>query len=264
MRLLNIFNLSILAILLSGCLESSSTSTYNYTNNTKPYTVNGKTYYPMSTSAAVGFTETGEASWYGPSFHGKKTSSGEIYNQYAYTAAHKTLPFGTKLRVTNLGNGLSTTVVVNDRGPFKDGRIIDLSNSAAKDISMIGTGTARVRITAIGSTTSSSIAQSSKSYDIASNVSTKTSTATATSASVYTGQNVSQNTGNYYVQIGSFSVYNNADSAAKNLLSNGYKSVIRQSGDRYTVVAGPYATRTSAESARDNLQATYSGAFIVQ
>ena len=166
--------------------------------------------------------------------------------------------------MTNLGNGLSTTVVVNDRGPFKDGRIIDLSNSAAKDISMIGTGTARVRITAIGSTTSSSIAQSSKSYDIASNVSTKTGTTTATSASVYTGQNVSQNTGNYYVQIGSFSVYNNADSAAKNLSSNGYKSVIRQSGDRYTVVAGPYATRTSAESARDNLQATYSGAFIVQ
>ncbi|MBD3392374.1 MAG: septal ring lytic transglycosylase RlpA family protein [Chitinivibrionales bacterium] len=89
---------------------------------------------------------SGVASYYGPGFHGKKTANGERFNMYRMTAAHKTLPFGTRVRVTNLDNGKSVIVRINDRGPYKKGRIIDLSKGAAKKIGMIGTGTARVRL----------------------------------------------------------------------------------------------------------------------
>ncbi|MBD5165648.1 septal ring lytic transglycosylase RlpA family protein [Helicobacter sp.] len=114
----------------------------------KPYKVNGKWYYP--TNVALGETYDGIASWYGPKFHGKKTSNGETYSMYAHTAAHKTLPMNTIVRVTNKENGKTTIVRINDRGPFVAGRIIDLSNSAAKDIDMVGKGTAPVRLEVIG------------------------------------------------------------------------------------------------------------------
>ncbi|MEZ4705139.1 MAG: septal ring lytic transglycosylase RlpA family protein [Bdellovibrionota bacterium] len=101
-----------------------------------------------STSASVGNAQMkGYASWYGGKFHGRKTASGEIYDQYKLTAAHKTLPFDTWVRVTNVDNGMSVVVKVNDRGPFVRGRIIDLSRRAAEKIDMVGTGTARVRLT---------------------------------------------------------------------------------------------------------------------
>jgi rare lipoprotein A len=90
--------------------------------------------------------QTGVASWYGPDFHGKTTSNKEIYNMYDLTAAHKSLPFGTYVIVTNLNNGKSVTVRINDRGPFVKERIIDLSYAAAKAVDMIGTGTAPVRL----------------------------------------------------------------------------------------------------------------------
>ncbi len=93
-----------------------------------------------------GNVQTGLASWYGPDFHGKKTSSQEIYNMYDLTAAHKSLPFGTYVMVTNLENGKSVRVRINDRGPFVRERIIDLSYSAARVLGMIGQGVARVRI----------------------------------------------------------------------------------------------------------------------
>ena len=88
----------------------------------------------------------GHASWYGPGFHGRTTANGERYNQYAMTAAHKKLPFNTKVRVTNLNNNKTVVVRINDRGPFIRGRIIDLSKKAAKEISMLGSGTAPVRV----------------------------------------------------------------------------------------------------------------------
>lgn len=88
----------------------------------------------------------GEASWYGPGFHGKKTASGEIYDQMKLTAAHKTLPLGTKTRVTNLENGNTVQVEINDRGPFVQGRVIDLSRAAARVLGFIQSGTAPVRL----------------------------------------------------------------------------------------------------------------------
>jgi rare lipoprotein A len=90
--------------------------------------------------------EEGLASWYGGKFQGRQTSSGEIFDTNLLTAAHKSLPFGTVVKVTNLVNGLSTVVKINDRGPFVEGRIIDLSRAAAEKIDMIGTGTARVTV----------------------------------------------------------------------------------------------------------------------
>jgi len=91
-------------------------------------------------------TETGNASYYADKFEGRNTANGETFNQSKLTAAHKKLPFGTQVLVTNLANGRSVQVRINDRGPFVTGRIIDLTKSAAREIDMLGTGVARVRI----------------------------------------------------------------------------------------------------------------------
>ena len=110
----------------------------------RPYVVFGKEYYPLFD--ARGYVETGLASWYGPSFHGKKTSNGEIYNMYAETAAHKTLPMGTIVRVTNLENNRSMMLRINDRGPFVGDRIIDLSKTAANKLGIYQKGTGLVKV----------------------------------------------------------------------------------------------------------------------
>ncbi|WP_228283418.1 septal ring lytic transglycosylase RlpA family protein [Arcobacter sp. FWKO B] len=114
----------------------------------RPYQVFGKWYHP--TTAGVGDEQRGIASWYGPKFHGKKTSNGEIYNMHAITAAHKTLPMNTIVRVDNLDNGKSVVVRVNDRGPFVGDRIIDLSYAAAGAIDMQKKGLANVKLTILG------------------------------------------------------------------------------------------------------------------
>jgi rare lipoprotein A len=103
----------------------------------------------VSTKYGGKWVEVGYAAWYGPGFHGKRTASGEIYNMYDLTAAHKTLPFGTIVKVYNLENGRSVVVRINDRGPFVKGRIIDLSYGAAKKLGMIEKGVVRVRIEVI-------------------------------------------------------------------------------------------------------------------
>jgi rare lipoprotein A len=100
--------------------------------------------------APVGYTEEGNASWYGNPFHGRRASNGEIYDMYKLTAAHRTLPFETMVRVTNLNNGKTTTVRITDRGPFVDNRILDLSQAAAREIDSIGAGVVPVRIEVLG------------------------------------------------------------------------------------------------------------------
>ena len=114
----------------------------------RPYTVRGKTYRPHPVK--VGDTFDGIASWYGPDFHAKATSNGETYNMHAHTAAHKTFPMNTIVKVYNKDNGKTTVVRINDRGPFVEGRIIDLSNVAAHDIAMVGKGIANVRVEVVG------------------------------------------------------------------------------------------------------------------
>jgi len=112
-----------------------------------PYTVDGVTYYPLA--RADGYHERGIASWYGRKFHGKRTSSGEPYDMYAMTAAHKTLPLPSYVRVRNLQNGRSIVVRVNDRGPFLSNRLIDLSYAGAARLGIIGTGTGIVDVQAV-------------------------------------------------------------------------------------------------------------------
>ena len=115
--------------------------------NPESYRVFGKQYYVLD--SAAGYQATGVASWYGSKFHGRKTSSGEVYDMYSMTAAHRSLPLPTFVEVTNLENGARLTVKVNDRGPFHDDRLIDLSYAAAARLGMLDKGTARVRVTAL-------------------------------------------------------------------------------------------------------------------
>ena len=124
------------------------------TGNPSSYVVFGRRYFVMDSSH--GFVERGVASWYGKKFHGRKTSSGETYNMHAMTAAHKTLPLPTFVRVENLKNGRSVVVKVNDRGPFVGDRIIDLSFAAAEKLGVVGPGTARVEVSVVNSSTNSS------------------------------------------------------------------------------------------------------------
>ena len=109
----------------------------------KPYQIEGAWYYPK---VDYDYSETGIASWYGPDFHGKSTANGEIFDQNALTAAHKTLPMPTIVRVTNLENGRSIEVRINDRGPFKNNRVIDLTRRGAQLLGFEGQGTARVKV----------------------------------------------------------------------------------------------------------------------
>ncbi len=112
-----------------------------------PYTVFGKRYYPLK--SATGYKEIGEASWYGKKFHGRKTSSGEVYDMYKMTAAHTTLPLPSYVRVRRLDTDNVVVVRVNDRGPFLKGRIIDLSYVAAKKLGLVSLGTAEVEVVSV-------------------------------------------------------------------------------------------------------------------
>ncbi len=140
--------LIIVLFLLQACASTPPPQPPTPKGHPKPYRVDGTWYKPMPD--AKGFSQRGIASWYGKKFHGRKTSSGEVYNMYAMTAAHKTLPLGTWVRVRHLDSGKQIVVRVNDRGPFVHGRIIDLSYTGAKELAMVGPGTARVEIVALG------------------------------------------------------------------------------------------------------------------
>ncbi|MCO1335215.1 septal ring lytic transglycosylase RlpA family protein [Microbulbifer sp. OS29] len=115
--------------------------------NKSPYKVRGVTYRVRDD--VKGYKEVGQASWYGTKFHGRRTANGEVYNMYAMSAAHKTLPLPSYARVTNLDNGRSIVVRVNDRGPFVQGRIIDLSYTAAQKLGYLNKGIARVEVEAL-------------------------------------------------------------------------------------------------------------------
>lgn len=175
----------------------------------RAYEVFGKKYYP--TVARISDEFRGIASWYGPKFHAKKTSNGEIYNMYAETAAHKTLPMNTIVRVNNLENGKSTIVRINDRGPFVAGRIIDLSNKAAHAIEMVKKGTARVQITVLG-------------------FNGKIATTLAEKSEV-------RSASNYYIQVGVFSKIEGANITKRKfemILEKDYKVILKdgQLGDK--------------------------------
>ena len=130
--------------------EESAESAKRGTSVAPPAPAHPKSPKAPPTPAPVGYTEEGNASWYGNPFNGRHSSNGEIYDMYKLTAAHRTLPFETMVRVTNLNNGKSTTVRITDRGPFVANRIIDLSLAAAREIESIGPGVVPVRVEVLG------------------------------------------------------------------------------------------------------------------
>lgn len=196
------------ALLVSGCTRSRRPvpGTPGVKPTQRAYTIGGRRYYPIPN--AEGYRETGEASWYGGKFHGRRTASGEIYNMHDHTAAHKTLPMGTVLLVRNLDNGRTTVVRVNDRGPFVRDRIIDLSYRAARDLGMVRNGTARVEIIAM--------AEREKGR------------ATAASGKPPRLQHRDFDKGKFYVQVGSFVKLEDARKLARRFAARGRDVVIQQ------------------------------------
>lgn len=132
--------LILMSIILQGC---TSTARFTSEKDSGKVVFRGK---KSGSGEASGDQTTGVASFYGPKFHGLQTASGETFDMYQFTAAHRQIPFGTRLKVTNLDNGKSVIVRVNDRGPFVKNRVLDLSYAAAKDIDMVTTGVAKVKI----------------------------------------------------------------------------------------------------------------------
>ncbi|MDD2367161.1 MAG: septal ring lytic transglycosylase RlpA family protein [Desulfuromonadaceae bacterium] len=154
-RITRILPVVISCCLISACATQKRSYPKDYSNHTsqarpiqKPYTVAGKRYEPLSSH--VGFVQEGIASSYGSDFHGRKTSSGELFDMNDMTAAHKTLPLGVYVKVNHKRTGREIIVRINDRGPFVSGRIIDLSERAARELDMLQEGVAEVKITALG------------------------------------------------------------------------------------------------------------------
>lgn len=229
------------AVLLAGCGTGSWRK--GGVPGSRPYTVRGKTYYPLK--SARGFVEEGMASWYGPGFHGKKTANGETYNQFAMTAAHKLLPLGAKVRVTHLGNGRSIIVRVNDRGPFVDDRVIDLSRAAAGQLDMVGAGTARVRI---------------RSLDAAE----REPEASASPSSPAASAALPGPSGAFYVQVGAFADKANAGRLIAILTRSGHKGRLLFGGNNmWNVQVGPWSDIRGAQENLDAFRPLYPGAFVV-
>ena len=215
----------------SGSGSSGGSSGGGAVRGSKPYTIRGVTYYPLA--SGVGYSEEGVASWYGKDFHGRKTPNGEIYDMYGMTAAHKLLPFNTKLKVTNLSNGKSIVVRVNDRGPFVEQRIIDLTHTGAKNLGMMGPGTAKVRVESVGA-----VAGLSREGDMK---------------------------GTFYVQVGAFGQRENAIRLSERIKSTGKGSRYYYSDmvSFWRVQVGPYTSLQHAESARTSLLGTYPNCVVV-
>ncbi|MGP8095907.1 MAG: septal ring lytic transglycosylase RlpA family protein [Steroidobacteraceae bacterium] len=186
------------------------------------YDVFGKRYYVLSSSTA--YVERGVASWYGPGFHKIRTSTGEPYDMYGMTAAHKTLPLPAYVRVINLQNGRSVVVRVNDRGPFVDNRIIDLSYTAAAKLDMLRNGTAMVEVRAIDPTVPAADSTVFASMSVGSLISTAGAAETAPVPSPATSPAPSHDA-TLFVQAGAFSDPANAERLAARLRGGGYGNV---------------------------------------
>jgi len=220
--------------------------------NPATYVVNGKTYKTLKSSK--GFVQRGIASWYGTKFHGRLTSNGENYNMYAMTAAHKTLPLPTYVEVTNLDNGRHVIVRVNDRGPFHEGRIIDLSYAAAIKLGINKHGTGRVEIRAIDPdhpTTHRLAAQQPAAKPATPPASPVVAAAPATAAADSSGHNL-------YLQVGAFSSRLNAENLRRRLAQMAHSPVHIFPGGApgqpvYRVRIGPLANDQEAEQLSSRL-----------
>ena len=213
----------------------------NFTS--RPYAVLGRAYTPYT--RLTPYKARGMASWYGKRYHGQKTSSGEVYDMYAMTAAHTILPLPSYARVTNIANGKSVVVRVNDRGPFHEDRLIDLSYIAAQRLGLLGRGSGMVEVEAIvPGNEVSPVARAAPAQPLP---------APAAAAST-----LSTESGGIYVQLGAFSVAENADAFLRKMridldwLSDAM-NVYAKDG-LYRVHAGPYSSREEAQRTAERVQ----------
>lgn len=233
-RIILLLMLAALLSLAGGCgkkvLDTSPRPTPKGPVKSHTYTIDGKSYTTMT--SAHGYTEEGLASWYGKDFHGRRTANGEVYDMYGMTAAHKLLPFGTRLRVTNLENGKAINVVVNDRGPFVKDRIIDLTYTGAQRLDMVGPGIARVRIESL--------------EDVP----------------TYTNGEMS---GRFYVQVGAFAKRENAESLSSRMKAEGKPARLVYADDIgfWRVQVGVYSKLSNAEAVRESMRREFPNSFIV-
>lgn len=206
--------------------------------NSRPYTALGETYTPMTEWQP--YRAEGIASWYGKRYHGQKTASGEIYDMYGMTAAHTILPIPSYVRVTNPENGRSVVVKVNDRGPFKKDRLIDLSYAAAHKLRLVGKGSGKVVVEWLDPKQPQPVAMDS--------------TAKIAAAGSY-------------VQLGAFKQKENADLLRQQLeqqgLTQGAPVESWYNADLYRVRLGPYASREEAERAAENIRQTMGVSAII-
>lgn len=227
--------------------------------NKSPYEVWGKKYYVMD--SAEGYTAEGTASWYGQKFHGHRTSNGETYDMYSFSAAHKSLPLPTYLKVTNLANQRSVIVRVNDRGPFHGDRLIDLSYAAAARLGYHKKGLARVRVEAItpkpGERYQASSARSTASTKPA---------VTAPKPKPATQQAPSNDLLFSHLQLGAFSKQASAQSLKQRLFEHYDTSinieVLHADDGLYKVLVGPYGTEAELTEWQQHLQAAGFGKSV--
>ncbi len=176
----------------------------------------------------------GYASWYGAEFHGRTTSNGEVFDRNAYTAAHRTLPFGTMVLVTNLDNGASIVVRITDRGPFVKGRIIDLSEAAANILGMLPTGVAHVRCRVLHGEEAAAFGSPAPSLGRADGAAAGNAAAAAASNAASSGAAPAARLA--HIQVASYSVRKNAEATADRLRASGLSPAIESAGGHYRVV----------------------------
>ena len=217
-----------------------------------PYQVSGRWYVPAH---EPNYNEVGIASWYGPTFHGKDSASGEVFDENAMTAAHPTLPIPSMVRVTNLENGRVVLVRINDRGPFVDDRIIDLSKAAGAALNMHAKGTAKVRVEYVGAAPlngGGGLVAAPPAPQRVSLVAAPLPQATTAPAPVQ----MTSSARAYYVQAGSFADFANAHSLREKLGADrpvSIESVAINGSEFYRVMVGPWPERERAETARQGL-----------
>lgn len=230
--------------IMAGCASTSNNTTYH---NPDSYVVAGHRYHVLKDN--TGFTQTGLASWYGRKFQGNPTSSGEPYDMYAMTAAHKRLPIPTRVRVTNLNNGRQVVVRINDRGPFHGNRVIDLSYAAAKKLGMIGHGTTRVRIESLTPVTAAH-------------------KPTHKPASSQPPSEPAESHPRLVLQIGAFSDVAHARDTRSRAAGAGVQPLAilppSDTSPLYRVRAGPFASQTALQTARARLSGTGLASFKVK
>ena len=232
-----------------GCASKRSTPHTSKKATMRSYKVHGKRYYP--TYVKIGDTQKGISSWYGPHFNGKKTSNGEIYNMHANTAAHKTWPMGTMVKVTNLQNKKSTIVRINDRGPFVKGRIIDCSYRAGKILGLDKMGVAKVSIKVVG-------------------VNGKSTSSRRKKVSSHHHKSVTKNVrgSGLAIQVGAFNDYKSAQSTKERYAKYypRYTPVVKRLRLKGSTLYRVWLTGFSSEKQAEYFKAKYhlKGAFIVR